>query len=170
VTALTSGPFAVADGPLVGSSDRNRRSRPTIAWRAGCAGRAHPTTLGRVRHLTILGAIAVTLLSAAGTASAAVPQPIPPHVFAPYFQAYLPGDPAEMAEQSGARFQNLAFLETDKPGSCQVYANGVATGPDYVDSAARLRAMGGQLIPSFGGAYAGDNGSARSRPRARGAA
>ena len=115
-----------------------------------------------MRNLTT---IAVALLAATtalttftGAASASPVQPIPAHVFAPYFQAYLPGDPADFAQQSGARFQNLAFLETDKPGSCQVYPNGVATGPDYADAAARLHAMGGQLTPSFGGAYAGDNG------------
>jgi chitinase len=112
----------------------------------------------------ILTTIAVALLAAtiasAGDAGAATssPQPVPAHVFAPYFQAYLPGDPADFARQSGARFQNLAFLETDRPGSCQVFPNGVATGPDYADAAAKLRAVGGQLIPSFGGAYAGDNG------------
>jgi hypothetical protein len=111
-------------------------------------------------------AIAAAVLAAsstlAGSATAATahygPPPIPSHVFAPYFQAYLPGDPAEMAAQSGARFQNLAFLETDRPGSCQVYPNGVANGPDYADAAAKLRAAGGQLIPSFGGAWAGDHG------------
>ena len=122
-----------------------------------------------VRNLITLrrfGAIAAALIAATstltGSAGAATshgqPQPIPPHVFAPYFQAYLPGDPAEFGVESGALFQNLAFLETDKPGSCQVYPNGVATGPDYVDAAAKLRAAGGQLILSFGGAYSGDNG------------
>jgi hypothetical protein len=112
------------------------------------------------------GAIAATVLVATTTLTGAVGaapshdrlSPIPPHVFAPYFQAYLPGDPADFGTQSGARFQNLAFLETDKPGSCQVYPNGVAGGPDYADAAAKLSAAGGQLIPSFGGAYAGDNG------------
>jgi Glycosyl hydrolases family 18 len=121
-----------------------------------------------VRNLTSLrrfGAIAAAMIVATttltATANAAVdgkPRPIPPHVFAPYFQAYLPGDPADFGTQSGALFQNLAFLETDKPGSCQVYPNGVANGPDYADAAAKLSAAGGQLIPSFGGAYAGDNG------------
>jgi chitinase len=112
------------------------------------------------RCVVVAAALLVATTTLAGAAGAAVPtvQPIPAHVFAPYFQAYLPGDPSDFAKQSGARFQNLAFLEADKPGSCQVYPNGVATGPDYVDSAAKLRAMGGQLIPSFGGAYAGDNG------------
>jgi hypothetical protein len=116
----------------------------------------------RVRNLITLGAVAalVATTTLTGTAGAATgrPAPIPPHVFAPYFQAYLPGDPADLAAKSGARFQNLAFLETDKPGSCQVYPNGVANGPDYADAAAELSASGGQLIPSFGGAYAGDNG------------
>ncbi len=142
-----------------GRSSAVRTGIGGLADSVGCAGRAHPATLGPVRK-TLLGALAATVLitTTAAPADAAVPQPIPAHVFAPYFQAYLPGDPADMAEQSGARFQNLAFLETDKPGSCQVYPNGAATGPDYADAAARLHAMGGQLIPSFGGAYAGDNG------------
>jgi len=120
----------------------------------------NPITLRRFG--AIAAAVLVATTTVTGAADAATghgkPQPIPPHVFAPYFQAYLPGDPADFGTRSGARFQNLAFLETDKPGSCQVYPNGVAGGPDYADAAAELSAAGGQLIPSFGGAYAGDNG------------
>lgn len=107
--------------------------------------------------------LAATAFAGSASANETHGRTIPAHVFAPYFQAYLPDDPAALAAASGARYLNMAFLETDKPGSCQVYWNGVPTAPGaapgYSDAIAKIRAMGGDVIPSFGGAYAASTGT-----------
>jgi chitinase len=80
---------------------------------------------------------------------------MPSHVFSPYFQSYLPGDPAEIAAASGARFLTMAFLQTQVTGSCEVLWNGDPKTPVswavYGDSFERLRARGGDVAAAFGG-------------------
>src|SRR2546423_14913173 len=87
-------------------------------------------------------------------------RPLPSHVFSPYFQAYTDASPAEQSKASGARYLTMAFLQTEKTGSCDILWNGDPTkpvtrsvfGPDI----AKIRARGGDVVPSFGG-FSPDN-------------
>ncbi|MFF3917566.1 carbohydrate binding domain-containing protein [Streptomyces sp. NPDC001852] len=109
--------------------------------------------------LATLAASAGLALGAGGTAHAATP--LPPHVFAPYFEAYNGDSPAALSQASGAKYLTMAFLQTDKKGSCSPYWNGDTGTP--VDSSVfgadvtTIRSRGGDVIPSLGG-YAADNG------------
>ncbi|MGW7821698.1 carbohydrate binding domain-containing protein [Streptomyces puniciscabiei] len=109
--------------------------------------------------LATLAASAGLALGAGGTAHAATP--LPSHVFAPYFEAYSGDSPAALAQASGAKYLTMAFLQTDKKGSCTPYWNGDTGTP--VDSSVfgadftTIRSRGGDVIPSLGG-YAADNG------------
>jgi hypothetical protein len=90
---------------------------------------------------------------AAGLAAA---RPLPQQLFAPYFETWTKNSIPAVATKSGARYFTLAFLQTPKKGSCTVAWNGdrkqiVRPGGRYVHGIARLRSMGGNVIPSFGG-------------------
>ena len=116
-----------------------------------------------------LAAVAATATSgsAFATGQAAAGQshqrPIPAHVFAPYFQTYNPGDPAEQAAASGARYLTMAFLQTPVAGSCEATWDGDPNRPissaQYGDSIAKLRAIGGDVIASYGGGDASGHGT-----------
>jgi hypothetical protein len=111
------------------------------------------------RRLTVIGAL-VTLAALAGPiAEAHGGRGNPQRVFAPYFETYQPDNPAQLAAESGARDQVFAFLQTDAPGSCTVYWDGNASTPVtrsiYGHDIERIRDMGGDVWPSFGG-YAAD--------------
>ena len=87
---------------------------------------------------------------------------IPRHVYAPYFETWTRNNIPAIARKSGARYLTLAFLQTTKRGSCSVAWNGDPTrmvGPNdpYIAQIRRLRAMGGDVVPSFGG-YSADQG------------
>jgi hypothetical protein len=112
--------------------------------------------------LTITAA-ALWPASGAVTAGAATSYtPLPAHVYAPYYETYLaPNTPgiAATAQASGARYFTLAFLQATAKGSCTLAWNGLASQPltYYASDIASLRAMGGDVIPSFGG-YSADHG------------
>src|SRR3954468_10590272 len=95
------------------------------------------------------------------TAHAATTSRIPPHVFAPYFEAYNGDSLAGLSSQSGNKFLTLAFVQTPSAGSCTVYFNGDTSMPisssTFGSDITAIRAAGGDVIPSFGG-YAADNG------------
>jgi hypothetical protein len=86
---------------------------------------------------------------------------VPAHVYAPYFETYLPGSIVTTARQSRAHYLTLAFIQTPAKGSCVPAWNGDAAQPlsagRYLSQIAALRAMGGNVIPSFGG-FSADNG------------
>jgi hypothetical protein len=126
----------------------------------------------RRRQATLLAALATgstALLAlgaaapgaAAATSSAAGGQyassrPLPYQVFAPYYEMYdTSTDLAALSQQSGAKYQSLAFLETAASGSCTAYWDGDATEPiapaSYGADIAAIQARGGNVIPSFGG-------------------
>ncbi|MGW3208086.1 carbohydrate binding domain-containing protein [Streptomyces sp. NPDC001135] len=109
--------------------------------------------------LATLAASAGLALGAQGTAHAATP--LPPHVFAPYFEAYNGDSPAALAQASGATYLTMAFLQTDKKGSCTPYWNGDTSTPVtssvFGADFATIRSRGGDVIPSLGG-YAADHG------------
>jgi hypothetical protein len=85
---------------------------------------------------------------------------LPHHVFAPYFQTYTDADPAAVSQASGARYLTMAFLQTQATGSCDIQWNGdPATPVDrsvYGREITRIRAAGGDVVPSFGG-YSADS-------------
>jgi hypothetical protein len=86
---------------------------------------------------------------------------MPAHVFAPYFETWSTDSITTIAQQSGARYFTLAFVEVPSKGSCTPAWNGDATQPitggRYLSDIASLRALGGDVIPSFGG-FSADNG------------
>jgi hypothetical protein len=89
--------------------------------------------------------------------------PLPAHVFAPYFETWQPDSITTIAQQSGARHFTLAFLQTLSKTSCTLAWNGesartVASGAYQADIAS-LRAMGGDVVPSFGGWSADQGGT-----------
>jgi hypothetical protein len=101
-------------------------------------------------------------IAAASPAVAATYTPLPAHVYAPYYETYLaPNTPSitATAQASGAKYFTLAFLQTLTKGSCALAWNGNAAQPlsYYASDVASLRAMGGDVIPSFGG-YSADQG------------
>ena len=109
----------------------------------------------------VLGGPAALELTAAAPALAAG-TPLPAHVYAPYYETYLaPNTPSltATAQASGAKYFTLAFLQAPKKGSCAIDWNGSATQPIgyYAPDIASLRALGGDVIPSFGG-YSADHG------------
>jgi Glycosyl hydrolases family 18 len=85
-------------------------------------------------------------------------------VYAPYFETWTKDSIPAVARASGARFLTLAFLQTPKRGSCSVAWNGnrrqvVRPGGRYTGQIAELRAMGGDVVPSFGGYSADQDGT-----------
>jgi hypothetical protein len=122
------------------------------------------------RHTPLLAALAaatatlVTIGFAAPGAGAGTwhgGRGLPRHVFAPYVETYdtTDGGPAALAQESGARYLSLAFLQTATPGSCTAYWNGDTSTPispsSFGSDISVIQAAGGNVIPSFGG-YAAD--------------
>src|SRR4051795_8818182 len=115
-----------------------------------------------MKRLGVLTALALGL-SAAGPQAA--PASCPAHVYAPYFETWTADSLAATAQQSGANHFTLAFLETPSKTSCTLAWNGnrtdpVANGRFLTDGdITSLRAMGGDVIPSFGGWSADQGGT-----------
>lgn len=84
---------------------------------------------------------------------------LPAHVFAPY--ASPSNSLLTTATAAGTPYLTLDFLQTNAPGSCDVYWQGRTSSPigTYAASIAALQAVGGQVIPSFGGAAADSDGT-----------
>jgi chitinase len=85
---------------------------------------------------------------------------LPAHVFSPYFQAYTADSPAALSKASGAKYLTMAFLQTAQTGSCDILWNGDPTTPvahsTFGADIAKIRARGGDVVPSFGGFSADD--------------
>jgi hypothetical protein len=79
---------------------------------------SHPVRLATVALLCS------ALLAGSPTAPAAAATPIPAHVFAPYFMTWTTESLTTLAQQSGARYFTLAFLETLGKHSCTLAWNG----------------------------------------------
>jgi hypothetical protein len=120
----------------------------------------------RFRLAMAATAAAALLASAPAAASAAParhshgPRPLPYRLYAPYYESYLAPDTPGItatAKASGARFMTIAFLQSEGTRSCAVDWNSAASQPlTYYDAdIARLRTLGGDVIPSFGG-YSAD--------------
>ena len=127
--------------------------------------------------LAALAAAGLSSAALAGAASAATaaagshgwgPASLPAHIYAPYFESWdsTDGSLAQLSADSGAKYLNLAFLETDQPGSCSAYWNGSTSTPISATAAgsfgadvAAIQARGGDVIPSFGGYTADTTGT-----------
>jgi len=126
--------------------------------------RSRLTSFRRPLVLTAAAALAA-VASGLLTAAPAVAQTytsLPAHVYAPYYETYLaPNTPSitATAQASGARYFTLAFLQSAGKNSCALDWNGNSSQPlsYYASDIASLRAMGGDVIPSFGG-YSADHG------------
>ncbi|HEY7177464.1 MAG TPA: chitinase [Micromonosporaceae bacterium] len=101
------------------------------------------------------------MLTVGGAAPASAATALPAHVYAPYFETWSTDRITTDAQQSGARYFTLAFVEVASRSSCVPVWNGDSaqpiTGGRYLSDIASLRAMGGDVIPSFGG-FSADNG------------
>jgi hypothetical protein len=115
-----------------------------------------------LRFLTAAALLAMLSLAAPFARAATA---MPTHVFSPYFETWTTDSITTIAQQSGARYFTLAFLETLSKTSCTLAWNGdkarsVTTSPTpYGSDIASLRAIGGDVIPSFGGWSADQGGT-----------
>jgi hypothetical protein len=111
-------------------------------------------------------AIFALLLAPAGLAR---PAPVsaatamPRHVYSPYFETWTTDSITTIAQQSGARYFTLAFVETLSKTSCTLTWDGDSARPitagGYLSDIASLRALGGDVVPSFGGWSADQGGT-----------
>jgi hypothetical protein len=106
----------------------------------------------------LAGAVLAVALMAPPAAGAATP--LPAHAYAPYFETWTSDGLTAVASASGALDLTLAFVEAPARGSCTPTWDGdPSQGMDagrYVADLASLRAIGGDVVPSFGG-YSADH-------------
>ncbi len=111
--------------------------------------------------LAAVGALAVPAVT--GSSPALAGTALPAHVYAPYFETWTTDSITTVAQDSGVRYFTLAFLETTSKSSCTLAWNGVKTqtvaSGRYLTDIASLRALGGDVIPSFGGWSADQGGT-----------
>ena len=110
--------------------------------------------------LTAAGAAALVL----GAALPAAARPLPSRIYAPYFETWTKDNIATVAQQSGVRYFTLAFIQSEgKKGAaaCTPAWDGNRKQPisagRYLAQIKRLRKLGGNVIPSFGG-FSADQG------------
>jgi len=117
----------------------------------------------RIRSVSVAIAVLGALVLPGASPASAAPTPIPAHVYAPYFETWTTDSLTTLAQRSGARYFTLAFLETTGKRSCTLAWNGVRTqtvaSGRYLADIASLRALGGDVIPSFGGWSADQGGT-----------
>ena len=118
-------------------------------------------------RLALVAAAAGALLAGVPAAVSAAPahhshglRPLPDRLYAPYYESYLAPHTAsitKIAKASGAKFMTIAFLQSKGTKSCAVDWNSAASQPltYYNADIAKLRRLGGDVIPSFGG-YSAD--------------
>jgi hypothetical protein len=118
-------------------------------------------SVGRLRACLV--AVCVTLVAGSATSAAGAATALPAHVYAPYFETWTADGISTIAQQSGSRYFTLAFLETLSKTSCTLGWNGSRTdlvsAGRYLSDIGTLRAMGGDVIPSFGGWSADQGGT-----------
>jgi Glycosyl hydrolases family 18 len=115
-----------------------------------------------MKRLALVAALVALALTGVTTAQAA-PTSLPAHVYAPYFETWTTDGLTTIAQQSGAKYFTLAFLETLSKSSCTLAWDGNRADPvtnnHYSSDIASLRALGGDVIPSFGGWSADQGGT-----------
>jgi hypothetical protein len=111
--------------------------------------------------LTAVAVLAAASSGSAGAAQTRTASRLPSQVYAPYFETWTNDGLASTARRSGARYLTLAFVEATGKHSCLPAWNGdssqLVTGGRYLHQIHRLRRMGGDVVPSFGG-YSADHG------------
>ena len=103
---------------------------------------------------------AVTASASAATTPAAASRDasviLPPHAYAPYFEAYdtTDGGLAQLSAESGQKYVSLAFLQTPTAGSCTADWNGDTATPisatvagSFGADIAAIEARGGTVDP-----------------------
>jgi hypothetical protein len=118
----------------------------------------------RYRLIVAASAVATVLVGGPVLTPASAYTSLPAHVYAPYYETYLaPNTPsiAAEAQASGAKYFSLAFLQATSRGSCSIDWNSNSSQPlNYYNSdIAALRALGGDVIPTFGGYSADHSGT-----------
>jgi hypothetical protein len=123
----------------------------------------------RTRSLALAAATVLPIVLSAIPASAALaaptapPQALPRHVYSPYFETWTTDGITATANASGVRYFTLAFVETTSKTSCTLAWDGVRTDPvsggKYLSDIASLRALGGDVVASFGGWSADQGGT-----------
>ena len=114
-------------------------------------------------------AAATTAVAAAGlvglastTPASAAAAAMPAHVFSPYYEAWAGDSLSGLASQSGNKYLTMAFLQTEKAGSCDPYWDGDTTTPvspsTFGADIQAIQSRGGNVVPSFGG-YTADTTS-----------
>jgi hypothetical protein len=115
-----------------------------------------------MKRLALVAALAALVLTGV-TAGQAARTPLPTHLYAPYFETWTSDGLTATAQQSGAKYFTLAFLETLSKSSCTLAWDGNRSDPvtnnHYVSDIASLRGLGGDVIPSFGGWSADQGGT-----------
>jgi hypothetical protein len=114
-----------------------------------------------VALLLTFAVVALSALARPAPANAATA--LPSRVYSPYFETWTTDSLTTIAQQSGARYFTLAFLETLSKTSCTLAwdgdkTRGIGSGA-YANDIASLRALGGDVIPSFGGWSADQGGT-----------
>jgi hypothetical protein len=131
----------------------------------GRAGRVDLQKGKKMRALRVLTVTALLATFAIGAPFARAATALPTHVFSPYFEMWTGDSISGIAQQSGAKYLTLAFLETTSKTSCTLAWNGsrtqtVATTPTpFLSDIQALRAAGGNIIPSLGGWSADQGGT-----------
>jgi chitinase len=120
--------------------------------------RARVVSAALVASVLIIGPTATSATSADAASAGHL---LPAQVFAPYFETYAGSNLDALSKASGAKDLTLAFLQTAAKGSCTVSWNGDRSTPvawsTFGPDIAKIRARGGDVIPSFGG-YSADHG------------
>jgi hypothetical protein len=116
-----------------------------------------------MRLRVLLVTVCVSLLAGGAPSVAVAAIPLPAHVYAPYFETWTTDSVTTLAQQSGSRYFTLAFVETLSKSSCTLAWDGSRADPvsngKYLSDVASLRAVGGDVIPSFGGWSADQGGT-----------
>jgi hypothetical protein len=118
----------------------------------------------RHRRLRVILAFASLMTGTVlGTSSAVGATPLPAHVYAPYFEMWTTDSMSAIAQASGAHYLTLAFVETTSKSSCTLAWNGSKTqtvaAATFLSDIQAVRALGGDVIPSFGGWSADQGGT-----------
>jgi hypothetical protein len=108
---------------------------------------------------TLIAFLAVAPLLALPAHQAGAATALPAHVYAPYFETWTTDGITATAQASGVRYLTLAFLQSSGKSACDVAWNGSAALNRYASDISSLRALGGDVIPSFGGFSADQAGT-----------
>jgi len=122
-----------------------------------------PTRRYLVSVAWLLSFAVVGLSGLARPAPVSAATAMPSRVYSPYFESWTTDSLTTIAQQSGARYFTIAFLQTLSKTSCTLAWNGDKTrgigSGAYASDIASLRALGGDVIPSFGGWSADQGGT-----------